>query len=95
MKIILLFVTACAAIGVSSGCTQQQRASSFGGTADIEIPAGQKLVNVTWDNGDDLWYLVRPMKAGESAETYTLLEQSSFGKMQGKVLLHEHPGIEK
>jgi hypothetical protein len=78
-----------------SGCTQQQRASGFGGTADIEIPAGQKLVNVTWEQGAHLWYLTRAMKAGESAETYTLHEQSSFGVMQGTVLLHEHPASEK
>jgi hypothetical protein len=88
----VLSLIACVAITMS-GCTKQQRASGFGGTADIEIPAGQKLVNVTWEKAD-LWYLTRAMKANESAETYTLHEQSSFGAMQGTVLLHEH-AIEK
>lgn len=69
-------------------CTQNQRAKNFGGNATYSLPQGQKLIMVTWKE-DNLWYLSRPMKEGESAETYTLQEESSFGMMNGTVTIKE------
>jgi len=87
MKTTMLALLACLTIALT-GCTQQQRASSLGGTAVVNIPPGEKLINVTWED-NHLWYLTRPMKVGDIAETYTLSESSSFGILQGKVTLHE------
>lgn len=73
---------------LSAGCTENQRARQFGGTANETIPAGQKLLVATWKQ-DNLWLLTRPMKAGETPETYEFRESSSFGVMQGKVIIKE------
>lgn len=86
MKPFLLFFCG---VSVFAGCTAQQRAKSFGGTAEIEVPAGQKVVGATWKE-DHLWYLTRASKPGEQPETLTLRESSSFGAVEGKVVFHEH-----
>ena len=62
--IILLII-----LGATS-CTDNQRAKSFGGTSTINLPAGEKLVTVTWKGEADIWYLTRPMKSTDSVETY-------------------------
>lgn len=76
-------------IGLSViGCTANQRAKNWGGEAEMELPAGEKLVNVTWKDAE-LWYLTRPMRADETPETYTFREQSSFGMLEGSVKISE------
>lgn len=45
-----------------AGCTKQEMARNYGGTATENFPAGRKLLNVTWKE-DHLWYLTRPMIA--------------------------------
>jgi hypothetical protein len=74
-----LFVVAALAL-VMVSCTDNQRAKSFGGTYSVDLPAGEKLVNVTWKGESDLWYLTRKMTAKDSAETYT------FKQDKGSVL---------
>lgn len=76
------------AILTLASCTQNQRAKSFGGTAKVSLPAGQKLVTATWKD-NELWYLVRPMRSDETAETYTFAEESSWGMIEGKVIFNE------
>lgn len=70
------------------GCTQNQKAKSFGGTATITLEKGKKLEVVTW-KGEELWYLVRDRKEGEEIETYEFIEDSSFGLLEGKVIIKE------
>jgi len=69
-------------------CTEQQQAKSFGGKASMTLPTGQKVVCATWKNSD-LWVLTRPMREGEKAETLTLRESSSWGLLQGTVMITE------
>lgn len=73
---------------LSAGCTENQRARQFGGTSTQSLPAGQKLLVAAWKQ-DNLWLLTRPMKTGELPETYELRESSSFGVMEGKVIITE------
>ena len=80
---------ACLTVLLVVSCTQQERARNFGGTATEDLPAGKKLVVVTWKE-DHLWYLTRPMRADEQPETYEFKESSSFGILQGTVILKEH-----
>lgn len=70
------------------GCTQQERAKKFGGSATIELPPNTKLVTATWKD-DNLWYLIRPMRGDERPENYTFIESSSFGIIEGEVLIVE------
>lgn len=71
------------------GCTEQERARHWGGAAGVELPRGTKLVTVTWKRNGSLWYLVRPMREGEQPEEYAFRESSSFGVIEGTVVLRE------
>lgn len=72
-------------------CTEQESARNWGGTMTKRLEKGQKLVMVTW-KGDDLWVLTRPMRPGEVAEKYEFQEESSYGLLQGKVIIQEEVG---
>ena len=88
-KRLILLVLAIIAISVlASSCTQNQRAKKFGGTAEITLPKGTKLVTATW-KGDALWYMTRPMNDEDVAETYTFQEESSYGLIEGTYIIKE------
>lgn len=74
---------------ILTGCTENDRAKSFGGTMTIDVPAGQKLVTATWKESQ-LWYLTRPSRDGEKPEVSTFRENSRFGAVEGKVIFKEH-----
>lgn len=69
-----------------TGC--QFGARSFGGTHTIELPKNEKLELITWKD-DELWYLTRPMREGEKAETWIYQESTDFGVVEGKVIIKE------
>jgi hypothetical protein len=83
-KSLLIWLFSCSL----SACTDNQNAKNYGGTAEITLPAGEKLITATWKD-TDLWYLTRPMLATDSAITYTFKEKSSFGMMEGTYIIHE------
>lgn len=76
------------AVFALTACTQNERAKSFGGSVSVPLPAGQKLITATWKD-HELWYLTRPMRAGEFPETHTMIEDSSWGIIEGKVIFSE------
>lgn len=79
-----------AAVALLAGCTDQQRAKTWGGSATIDLPAGARVVTATWKE-DDLWVLTRQdVNASSAPQTYLLTESSSFGLLQGRVALVEH-----
>ena len=63
-KIYAALLIAMMTVTLLSGC--QSAARNWGGTVKIELEPGQKLEMITW-KGDSLWYLTRPMRAGESS----------------------------
>jgi hypothetical protein len=67
-------------------CTENSRVKHFGGSGDIHLPTGQKLVNVTWKE-NQIWYLSRPMKKDEEEETEHRKEIEMFLKKYNVVLL--------
>jgi hypothetical protein len=71
-----------------ASCTENERAKSFGGKAEIVLPANEKLVVATWKE-TSLWYLTKPMDSADKAETYTFREESSFGVMEGTYIIKE------
>ena len=71
-----------------TSCTQNEIAKNYGGNLTVEIPKGQKLVNVTWKE-DEVWYLTRPMDSTDKAETFIFQEKSSFGVWEGTIILKE------
>lgn len=77
---------------IMCGCTDNTSASRYGGTQTINLPKGEKFVNCTWKLSDatsSMWYLTRPMRTNEVAETFTFREKSAFGVLEGKVIFIE------
>ena len=87
MKIVTLALLVASTI-LLSGCTDNIRATALGGTAVETLPPNVKLMNVTW-KGQELWILTRPSRPGEYPETYEFIEKSSFGIIEGKVIIKE------
>lgn len=85
-KLALLFVVIMFIFSV--GCTAQQRAKKYGGSATISLPPGMKLVEATW-KGDDLWYLVRKRTEKETPQSYVFSESSSWGMFEGRITFNE------
>ena len=69
-----------------TGCHNTTR--SFGGSMELELPANQKLEEITWKD-DSLWYLTRPMKEDEEAEIHTFAQDSEWGVFEGTVTIIE------
>ena len=65
-----------------ASCTQNSRAKSWGGTAEVVLPKGKKLVTATWKESN-LWYLTKDMTEDDIAETYEFKEESGYGVMEG------------
>lgn len=88
MKKLFLLLTASSIL--ITGCTDNYKARHMGGTMTINLPAHQKLIDVTWKDKDGgIWYLTRPMHSNEVAETYTWKEKSPLGRIEGTVLFVE------
>ncbi len=83
-KILIIVVLSLMVVS----CTENGRVKNWGGTATLNLPKGQKLVNVTWKEAQ-LWYLCRPMTANDSAETYHFQEESSWGVIEGTYIIKE------
>jgi uncharacterized lipoprotein YehR (DUF1307 family) len=71
-----------------SACTDNQRTKMFGGTMEIEVPKGTKVINATWKE-TELWYLTRPMTSADSAQEVIFREKSGYGVSEGKVIFKE------
>lgn len=82
---MLMIVATMFAIG---GCTDNCITRKFGGTTEIQLERGQKLVNVVFYH-DNLWYLTRKMNANDVAECYKFQEKSSFGIFEGTINICE------
>jgi len=69
-------------------CTDNQRSRSWGGTSEMELPKGEKLMMITW-KGSDMWYLSRKMTPMDSVENYTFKQHSKWGIIEGEVIIKE------
>jgi hypothetical protein len=67
-----------------SSCTDNQRARNFGGTETIKLEPREQFINITWKQ-DNLWVIVQDTISG----TIYAKEKSSFGIMQGKVVIQK------
>lgn len=70
------------------GCTEQYMTKEFGGSMILELPVNQKLEEITWKD-DNLWYLTRPMREDEEAETHVFQASSAWGVFEGTVTVIE------
>lgn len=74
---------------IATGCTENQRAKSFGGSMVVDLPPGQTLKFATWKE-TSLWYATEPRKAGVAPVEVVMRENSDFGVAQGTVTFREH-----
>lgn len=81
LSLLILSLSLC-------GCTEQSMTREFGGSMELELPANQKLEEITWKD-DTLWYLMRPMRDDEEAETHVFQASSSWGVFEGTVTVIE------
>ena len=86
-KGIIATVGVITALG-ATGCTAQSFTKSYGGSMTVNLPANQKLEEITWKE-DSLWYLTKPMTEDDIAETHTFQQSSSFGIFEGTVTIVE------
>ena len=71
---------------ILTGCNPVAR--KMGGDMTVQLKPGEKLVNITWKESS-LWFLTRPMRANETAETYKFKEDSTWGVLEGTVTIVE------
>ena len=70
------------------GCTDNQRTKAFGGSMSVQIPCDQQVFDVTW-KGEDLWYATQPAPSDWKPAQKRFTEYSSYGMIQGEVVLNE------
>jgi len=75
-------------IGTFCSC-DQYITRELGGTTEIELEPGEKLVEVTWKGDGDLWYLVEPMNSDYVPKKKVFKESSNLGIAHGKVIFIE------
>ena len=75
------------AFGINA-CTTNEMVRAYGGSQTINLPCGQKVINVTWKD-IDVWYLTRPMREDEKPETFSFHEKSAYGALEGTIILKE------
>lgn len=85
MKKTFILLASCLVLG---SCTEQIKTKAFGGTTNIKVEPGYKVVEATWKK-NDLWYLIEPMEDDYIPKTKIFKESSSFGVIQGKVVFRE------
>lgn len=88
MKNILVVLVLVVTAVVSTGCTENARAKTFGGSMTIEAPVGKTVANMTWKE-NQLWVQYRDRKPDEKPSTTIFREYSSFGLVQGTVIVNE------
>jgi len=71
-----------------TACTDNQRAKVFGGSMSVQVPCDQQVFDVTW-KGEDLWYATQPAPSGWTPQSKRFTEYSSYGMIQGEVVLNE------
>ncbi|MFA5188980.1 MAG: hypothetical protein WC460_06485 [Patescibacteria group bacterium] len=61
-----------------------------GGGYRLNLVCGEKLINVTWHGGSYLpWILTRPMRDGETPETYNWVEYTPEGQAKSSYIFVE------
>ena len=82
-KLFLLF-----ALVALCSCTENQMARTYGGKMTIELPKGEKLINVTWKE-TNLFYLTEPMEEGYIPKVKKFRESSDFGIWESEITFVE------
>lgn len=77
----LLFIVVLLLL-IIAGCTDNQRARSFGGKEEVVLKPNEILTNMTW-KGEHLWIQTRDTVTG--LEYFR--EKSSYGLLEGQIIV--------
>lgn len=75
-------------ISMLTSC-EQYFTRKFGTNTTITLEKGEKLIEVTWKDGGNLWYLVEPMDSDYTPKVKVFKESSVYGVMEGSVTFVE------
>ena len=76
--ISVLMLTSCQAV-----------TRKIGGTTEIKVEKGYKVIEATWKDDGDLWYLIEPMEDDYIPKEKKFVESSIYGVLEGKVIFIE------
>ena len=83
-----IFMIICLTLSLCS--CEKQITRQYGGTTTINLEKGEKLIEVTWKDGGNLWYFVESMDSDYTPKVKTFKESSQFGMLEGKVVFIEN-----
>ena len=83
-----IFMIICLTLSLCS--CEQQITRQYGGTTTINLEKGEKLIEVTWKGGGDLWYLVEDMDSDYIPKVKVFKESSTYDVLEGKVVFIEN-----
>ena len=86
--VIILFMVVIVGFGLFMLLRPQALSKNLGRTTTITLEPGVKLEEITWKD-ESLWYLTRPMRDDEMAETHTFQQSSNMGIIEGTVIVIE------
>ena len=90
MSIVVVLGIMLCFINLTSSCTGNTRAKKWGGTEYIQVEKGQKVLNVTWKDNNQLWILTESMDKDYTPKTLKFQEKSNWGIIQGTIILQEN-----
>ena len=61
----------------------------YGGTTTIKLEPGKKLIEATWKDGGNIWYLTEPMDSNYIPNVKIFTERSLYRQLEGKVIFIE------
>lgn len=73
---------------IFTSCSRQAIVREFGGSMQVELPAGEELMEVTWKN-NDLFYLTRPMSNDYVPTVKIFREKSPYGIIESTIIFVE------
>lgn len=65
------------------GCGSNGSVTGYGGTKEIDIPAGYKFINYNIQSNEMIWCTYRPMREGEIPEVYIIQQDKSGIQLTG------------
>lgn len=87
-KKIILLLTGITLMFGNMSCTKQERVRAFGGTETIQVEPGKRVMMATWKESD-LFYMVEDMPEDYVPHDKTLIESSSYGIWEAKIVFKE------
>lgn len=85
-KLFLAFVFLTTMVFTS--CTKQERVRNFGGTEEITVEPGYRVMMATW-KGSDLFYMIEEMPDDYQPHNKMLVESSAYGIIETTIVFKE------